>query len=223
MSENTKSAPRGGHDYLPGFSHDALLPLYDLVQRLFGIPRMHRQLIELAAPAAGDRILEIGCGTGNLTVLTKRLHPGSEVVGADPDPLALARARRKTEHPELLRFDRAHGQDLPYPDESFDHVLSAFMFHHLDADAKTQTLREIRRVLRPDGALHLVDFGGQVTRKDGLMARLQLRANLLRDNLGDAIPARMRAAGLRDAREVTHISGVVGRATFYRADRGSTD
>jgi len=210
-------ARRARHDYLPGFGHDALLPLYDAAQGLLGIPRMHRRLLDLADLRPGDRVLEVGCGTGNLTLLTKRMHPKIEVVGLDPDPLALTRARRKAGPDAPVRFDQGYGQDLPYPDASFDHVLSAFMFHHLGAEAKAQTLREVSRVLRTGGALHLVDFGGRVTAADGPMGRLQLRMAPLRDNIGDEIPTRMRSSGFEDIDEVSPTPGLLGRVTFYRA------
>jgi ubiquinone/menaquinone biosynthesis C-methylase UbiE len=120
------------HDYLPGFGHDALLPFYDWVERRLGAPTLHRTLIDLADLGSSTQTLEIGCGTGNLAILIKQLHPATEVVGIDPDALALARARRKTGNAGAVRFDQGYGQELPYPDASFDRLLSAFMFHHLE-------------------------------------------------------------------------------------------
>ena len=92
------------------------------------------------------------------------------------------------------------------------------MFHHLESDVKRGTLREVLRVLRPGGALYLVDFGGRVTGSDGLMARLQLRSSRLRDNFGDGIPTRLREAGFIDVTELAHRVGRVGRVTYYRAE-----
>jgi ubiquinone/menaquinone biosynthesis C-methylase UbiE len=90
----------------------------------------------------------------------KRLHPEAEVVGLDPDPKALARARRKTEAAGVaIRFDAGFANELPYPDASFDRVFSSLMFHHLEREAKLATLRELRRVIAPSGSLHLLDFG----------------------------------------------------------------
>jgi hypothetical protein len=80
-------------------------------------------------------------------------------------------------------------------------------------------LREVRRVLRPDGALHLVDFGGRVCAEDGFAARRQLRSPMLRDNLGDAIPAALRAAGFTDCAELSSRISRFGRITQYRAPR----
>jgi ubiquinone/menaquinone biosynthesis C-methylase UbiE len=208
-----------GDHYLPGMGHDRLLPLYDPLQRLLGISRIHRPLVDQAGIRPGQRVLEIGCGTGNLALLVGLLHPGAEVVGLDPDPKALARARRKAERRSLpVRFDRGFAQELPYADASFDRVLSALMLHHLGPGEKERALREVRRVLGPGGSLHLVDLGGAKEHADGFMARLAHRNRMLRDNFGDRIPTLLREAGLADPTEVAHkVSRVMGRFTYYRA------
>ncbi len=211
--------------YIPGLGHDRLLPLYDPLQKLLGVASAHRPLVDQANIRPDQRVLEIGCGTGNLAILVKRLHPGVEVVGLDPDPKALARARRKAEREALpVQLDLGFAEELPYPDESFDRVLSAFMFHHLESDGKEKALHEVRRVLKPGGSLHLLDLGGAKVRSDGLMARLQHRSELLRDNFGDRIPTLMREAGFADPMEVAHrVTIFVGRVTYYRATVGRAE
>ena len=204
--------------YLPGMGHDWLLPLYDPLQKLLGVASAHRQLVDQADLRPGHRVLEIGCGTGNLVILIKRLHPQAEVVGLDPDPKALARARRKAEREAIsVLLDRGFAEELPYPDASFDRVFSAFMFHHLEPDEKQKTLRETRRVLKTSGSLHLLDFGGAKVPSDGFVARLQHRTERLRDNFGDRIPTLMRKAGFADPTEVTHRVTIIGRFTYYCA------
>src|SRR5271165_3599538 len=71
------------HDYLPAAGHDALLPGYDLLTRLFGFHRVHDKLIGQAELAGAQRILEIGCGTGNLAIRAKKSHPSIDVIGSD--------------------------------------------------------------------------------------------------------------------------------------------
>ena len=215
------SATTKGHrkTYVPAMGHDRLLPLYDLLHSLLGIASVHRPLVDQADVRPGQRVLEIGCGTGNLAILLKRLHPGAEVVGLDPDPKALARASRKAGREALpIQLDRGFAEELPYPDASFDRVLSAFMFHHLGPDEKENALREVRRVLRPGGSLHLLDFGGAKEHSHGFMARLSHRNELMRDNFGDRIPTLMREAGFVDPSEVAHrVMRFMGRLTYYRA------
>jgi ubiquinone/menaquinone biosynthesis C-methylase UbiE len=182
------------HDYMPAAGHDAFLPGYDLLTRLFGFNRVHDRLIGQAELAEGHRVLEIGCGTGNLTIRAKKTQPLIDMVGSDPDPLALTRAQRKAHRLNGIRFERGYAQRLPYSDGEFDRVLSSMMLHHLDSDAKTAAAAEVFRVLRPGGRLHLVDMGGHMTTDDGLSARLILHRPHAGGNLGDAIPLLLRAA-----------------------------
>jgi ubiquinone/menaquinone biosynthesis C-methylase UbiE len=207
------------HDYLPAAGHDALLPGYDLLTRLFGFNRVHETLIAQAELADGHRVLEIGCGTGNLAIRAKKTHPAVSVVGSDPDPLALSRAQRKTAQLNGIRFERGYAQRLPYADGEFDRVLSSMMLHHLDDDAKSAAAAEVFRVLRPSGRLHLVDMGGDMTARDGLSARLVMHSPHAAGNLGDAIPRLLRAAGLDCTEVATQRHRFVGRLTYYRARR----
>src|SRR3978361_142439 len=135
-------------DYLPAAQHDALLPAYDLMSRALGIGKIHQTLIAQAELADGHRVLEIGSGTGNLTLLAKRFRPGVDIIGVDPDPLALGRAQRKLHGGAGIRFDHGYAQRLPYPDGDFDRVLSSMMLHHLDSEAKAAAAAEVFRVLR---------------------------------------------------------------------------
>jgi len=76
--------------YLPAAGRNACLWLYDPIMRLFGAQKVLRSLIGQAAIEPNQLVLDVGCGTGTLAVLIKRLHPTVEVIGLDPDPKALA-------------------------------------------------------------------------------------------------------------------------------------
>jgi cyclopropane fatty-acyl-phospholipid synthase-like methyltransferase len=206
--------------YIPAAGRDWLLPLYDPVVKLMGGESAHRQLIDQADLQPGQRILEIGCGTGNLTILVKTRYPAVDIVGVDPDPKALDRARRKADRQRVsVQLDRGFSDDLHYPDESYDRVLSAFMFHHLERDEKKRSLREIRRVLKPGGSLHLLDFGWGHDHSNGFLARLLHRSDHVRDDSGETIVALMRQAGLDDPAEVAHQRTIFGRIFFYHASQ----
>jgi ubiquinone/menaquinone biosynthesis C-methylase UbiE len=145
--------------FLPAAGLHAALPLYDPVLALIGAERVQRAFVERAALQPGQRVLEIGCGTGNVSLLAKRACPGAQVVGLDPDVQALGRARAKAARAGLeIRFDEGFADALPYADGSFDVVLSSFMWHHLPPDVQRASLRELRRVLSPAGSLQLIDF-----------------------------------------------------------------
>jgi ubiquinone/menaquinone biosynthesis C-methylase UbiE len=210
-----------GHDYVPAAGRDALLPIYDLLVRLFGMGKVYNTLIQQAELADELRALEIGCGTGNLTIRAKHSHPAAELIGCDPDPLALERARRKAHGLAGIRFDRGYAQQLPYADGEFDRVLSSMMLHHLDNDVKPAAAAEVFRVLRPGGRLHVVDIGGNMTARDGLAARRMMRNPYITGNLGDAIPRLLRDAGFECTEIASHRHRLIGRLTYYRATRPS--
>lgn len=211
--------------FIPAAGSDWLLPLYDPLVKLIGGARAHRQLVDQAHLHAGQRVLEIGCGTGNLTILVKTLHPGVDVVGLDPDPKALDRARRKADRQRAsVQLDRGFSDELPYPDQSYDRVLSALMFHHLLRDEKQRTLHEIRRVLRPGGSLHLLDFGGTHDRSSRGLGHLIHRSEHARDNSTETILGLMREAGFVEPAEVAHRRTIFGRLFYFEAPQpGSSE
>ncbi|MET8762618.1 methyltransferase domain-containing protein [Lentzea sp. NPDC004782] len=146
-------------DYLPGMGKHHLLPFYDLLHRVSGLSAVQREMIALARLHGGRRVLDVGCGTGNLLRATGKRHPDVELVGVDPDLKMLARAESKTRRAGVkVRLDRGFAQELAFPDDSFDVVFSSLMLHHLDQASKDEMLAEVRRVLRPDGVLVLADI-----------------------------------------------------------------
>src|SRR5260370_41791304 len=96
--------------YLPAAGRDSLLPLYDLMTKLMGADRARRRLLDLAQIRSGHRVLDVGCGTGTLTIQLKRLNPETDVVGLNPYPKALARAKRKAVRTaDSIQFDDGVG------------------------------------------------------------------------------------------------------------------
>jgi ubiquinone/menaquinone biosynthesis C-methylase UbiE len=204
-------ASEGQRTYIPAATYDWLLPLYDVFGKLFGSEAAHRQLVDQVDIEPGHHILEIGCGTGNLTLLVKRLHPRAEVVGFDPDAKALERARQKAEERGLaVRFDSGFSDELPYPDASFDRVFSAFMLHHLALDVKERTLREARRVLRSGGAFYALDFG----RTNGAIAHLFHHAHLADQ---PRIPGLLQEAGFAEVIELAPCDTIMGPVSYWCA------
>lgn len=215
MEHMTKHHP---HNYLPATGHAAFLPAYDVIARVMGLDSVYRRLITQAEIAEGQRVLEIGCGTGNLAIRAKRARPSADVTGCDPDPRMLAVARRKAARIEGIRFEQGYAERLPYADGEFDRVLSSMMLHHINDGAKPAAAAEIFRVLRPGGRLHLVDIGGEKT-SGGLLARLIRHNPHAAGNLGDAVPRLLRAAGFDCTELATTRQRIVGQLTFYQATR----
>lgn len=206
--------------FIPAAGHDWSLPLYDPVVKLLGGDAARRVLLDQAALRPNHRVLDIGCGTGTLVVLIKRLHPDVDVVGLDPDPKALARGRRKAQRASArVQFDQGFADELPYRDASFDRVFSSLMFHHLGRDEKEATLREVRLVLRPGGILSLLDFAGPEAGADGFLARLLHSSHQLRDNSEGRILELMSRAGFLSPQKVRQGAMLFGRVriNYYQA------
>ncbi len=208
--------------FVPAAGADWLLPFYDPLTRLLGTESALKRLVEQAQLTAGQRVLDLGCGTGAGTLLAKRTHSGVDIAGLDPDEKALARARKKAERAGLtIEFVQGFGDALPFPDASFDRVLSSFMFHHLEREQKPAVLREVRRVLRPGGSLHLLDFGGAGHGIGAFLARLVHREESLRANTDDELTRLMREAGFVEAAETEQRSSLFGGLIYYRAVRSA--
>ena len=190
--------------YIPALRFHALTPLFDAVAALtVRDGAIKRRVLERAAIADGERVLDVGCGTGTLAVAAARAAPGVTVSGLDADPAILARARAKAADAGLdIAFDEGLADALPYPDASFDLVLSTLFFHHLPDDVKRETARELYRVLRPGGRIAIGDLG----RPQGPLMRVAVRATVqLLDgvattalNVRGGLPEVLTAAGLQE-------------------------
>ncbi|MHC5038714.1 MAG: class I SAM-dependent methyltransferase [Planctomycetota bacterium] len=137
------------------------VPFYDSINRLILLDRRYRRLLrEHGDLRPGHRILDVGCGTGNLLLFAQESLEGrGDAVGVDPSPWMLERARQKAaRRPLPVDFQKGVIEALPFPDETFDRVFSTLMFHHLPADVQKRGLKEIRRVLKPGGRALIVDF-----------------------------------------------------------------
>lgn len=157
--------------YVPALSFDWLTPLYDpCVRWLMPERKFKSRLVRRAAIGAGQRVLDLGCGTATLTLLVKEMHPGARVTGLDGDPKILKIARRKAERAGAeIGFDEGMAFRLPYAEGSFGRVLSSMVLHHLTEENKRRTLHEVFRVLAPGGEFHVADFVRQNRRLTDLL------------------------------------------------------
>ena len=206
-------------EFLPAAGHDLFLPVYDPLVSLMGFDRARQKLISSANIQPGHHILDIGCGTGTLAIMLKRQFPATHVVGIDPDPKALQRARIKTTRAAVpVQLERGFADELPYKEESFDRVFSSFMFHHLEGQEREKMLREVRRVLKPSGSFHLLDF---VTNNasPGFLERLFHSHARMKDNQDAQILELMSRVGLTNAAKVNEGHMLFGllRTAYYQA------
>lgn len=172
MSNSEMTAPR-----TKGLVMHSEARYYDLLAWILTLGReraFRQRLVDLAGLRPGDRVLDIGCGTGTLAIVAKqRVGQDGTVDGIDASPEMISRATRKARKASLeVKFQTAIVEELPFPNEHFDVVMSTLMLHHLRRPVREQCVREIRRVLRPGGRVLAVDFATPARKRKGLLARL---------------------------------------------------
>jgi ubiquinone/menaquinone biosynthesis C-methylase UbiE len=206
-------------EFLPAAGRDVFLPLYDPLVNLMGFDRARRELVSSANIERDQNILDIGCGTGTLVVNLKRQYVSAQVAGLDPDPKALRRARNKAVRAAVsVQLDQGFADQLPYNKESFDHIFSSFMFHHLNEQERENMLREVLRVLKPAGLFHLVDFIVDDA-QNGFLDRLFRSHAQMKDNSDERILGLMSHTGFTNRVKVKDGNMLFGllRTAYYQA------
>ncbi|GAB2498252.1 hypothetical protein GCM10027063_42140 [Promicromonospora xylanilytica] len=233
-------------EFLPGMGRPWLLPFYDLYSRLARVPALHDRVATLADVAPGESVLDVGCGTANLSLAVLRAQPGAVVTALDPDGAALRTAARKASRRRVpLTLVRGFAERLPADDGSLDHIVSALALHHVPEEDRARFAHEAWRALRPGGRLTIVDFGDpDAGAEDGRHGggrgrrghehaghgggRGHDHAGHDRSHRGHPHPARtgvsllrlLAGAGFADAREVERVEHRFGPLTFVQATHG---
>lgn len=137
--------------------------LYDAVVNIMTLGqarRLRTMTVDQALLKPGEKVLDVGCGTGGVTIPAKlRVGKTGEVAGIDPAPEMIAAARRKANRAGLeIDFRVGVIESLPFPDGTIDVVTSSLMMHHLPEHLRVKGLAEIRRVLKPSGRLLIAEM-----------------------------------------------------------------
>jgi ubiquinone/menaquinone biosynthesis C-methylase UbiE len=218
------SKPAGEERYIPALAYDWLTPAYDAVVRYTTRERTFKAaLLDQADVRDGQRVLDLACGTGTLTIAAKQRAPQADITGLDGDPRILGRARAKAAGAGLaIRFDEGLSYQMPYENGTFDRVLSSLFFHHLGIDGKRRTFAEMFRVMKGGGEMHVADWGKAA---NPLMRVAFYGIQLLdgfpntADNVRGRLPELMAQAGFKDVRETDRFSTMWGTLSLYRAIR----
>ena len=136
---------------------------YDIFTRVFfagNVQKVMKSTIKLAKIQSGEKVLDVGCGTGTLAILAKRSVQDAKISGIDASPEMIAHAQQKAKkNQQDINFQIGLVEDLQFPDESMDVVMNSLMFHHLPSvDLKKKALQEMLRILKPGGRVLIVDF-----------------------------------------------------------------
>lgn len=210
--------------FIPALRFAWLTRVYDPIVRFTTRERRFKALlIEQLAARSGQRVLDVGCGTATLTIGIKRAYKECDVVGIDADPDILRLARRKLQESDTpVEVQLGSATQLPFPDASFDRVVSSLVFHHLDHDAKRTALREAARVLVPGGEIHIADWGkphGPMMRGVFLTVQMLDGFATTQDSVRGVLPGLIADAGFRDALETRRLRTPLGTIALYRGRR----
>jgi ubiquinone/menaquinone biosynthesis C-methylase UbiE len=139
-------------------------PTYDTLMKRMTFGRegaLRETTVNLAGVKPGDCVLEVGCGTGTLTLAAKRrAGPSGKVFGIDVIPVMIELSQRKAAQAgEDITFQLASMGDIPFPENQFDVVMCSFMIFHMSEMMRRKGIAEIYRVLKPQGRWLVLDSG----------------------------------------------------------------
>jgi ubiquinone/menaquinone biosynthesis C-methylase UbiE len=149
-------------DMLMKSQMEKMVPSYDsfMKKTTLGREQKLRELtISLAGVKPGDSVLEVGCGTGTLSLAAKRqAGPAGRVFGIDVIPGMIEVSQRKAAQAnEEITFQLGSINDIPYAENQFDVVMCSFMIFHMSEGVRRKGFKEIYRVIKPNGRLLIVD------------------------------------------------------------------
>ena len=208
--------------YIPALSYDWLTPFYDTAVRLTTREKVFKNaLIEQAKIKSNQCVLDLACGTGTLAILIKKKHPQTEIKGIDGDAKILKIAASKAQKSGVkVEFEQGMSFALPYADESFDRVFSSLFFHHLTRENKLKTLREVFRVLKTGGELHVADWGlpsNFLMRIASSGIEMLEGAETTADNFNGLLPELIADAGFETVEETDSFNSLFGTIRLHKS------
>lgn len=226
MTGAEKHETTAASGFTPALGHRALTPLYDAAIALLTRERLWRSaLIDTINVKAGERLLDVGCGTGSLILRLAMSVPGADVQGIDPDADVLRRASAKAAaagvktsfHEGFLTEEFLSRHD------AFDVVTSSLVLHQVPFAQKCNILSTMRRALKPSGRLMIADYGLQRTP----LMRMLFRATVqsldgvedTQPNADGVLPRLIKEAGFADIREERVIPTATGSISIVSARR----
>ncbi|NOS94169.1 MAG: class I SAM-dependent methyltransferase [Cyclobacteriaceae bacterium] len=213
MTENRK--------YIPALKYDWLTKVYDPVLQ-FTMPerKFKNALIDGMRIQTDYQILDFGCGSLTLSIMAAQTYPQAQVYGVDIDDKILSIADRKMKSAGVsVKIQQYDGSKVPYPDNYFDRVMSSLVFHHLTLRQKYDALKDIFRVLKPLGEVHIADFGrpaNALQRLGFYSVQLLDGFETTNDSVKDLLPGAIKESDFSEVEEKKIFKTLVGTVRLIK-------
>ena len=209
-------------NYISALRFNWLTSIYDpFIRWTIREKKFKRRLLEQTNILPGHKVLDLGCGTATLTIKIKNACPEANVFGLDGDPKVLKIASAKAAKANIaIQLNQGISFNLPYTDNKFDTVVSSLFFHHLTRENKLRTMTEIKRVLKPAGELHLVDWGKPqnfLMRAAFYLVQMLDGFETTADNVAGLLPELIRTSKFENVYEINQLMSIFGTLSYYKA------
>lgn len=207
--------------YIPALRFQWLTRYYDgLLAATFPEKKIKQALIDQCRFRPEEHVLDFGVGTATLSLMIKQQYPSVTISGIDVDPQVLLLAARKAGSKiNLVLYDGVH---MGLDNAAFDKIVSSLVFHHISTTGKKQVFRELYRILKVGGELHVADFG----KPAGFWARIAFPLFRRMDgeentrvNARGLLPAFIREAGFHKVEQTVSFSTAFGTVVLLRATK----
>lgn len=207
--------------YIPALKYNWLTKIYNpLITFTMPETKFKTALITQANIKPNSVVLDFGVGTATLSILLKKKYSQVKLDGVDVDNKILKIAHQKIKEQDVdVTLTQYDGVTLPYPDDHFDRVVTSLVFHHLDNEQKENALKEIYRVLKPKGELHIADWGKP---KNDVMRLLFYLVQFLdgfkttTDNVKGLLPKYIKNEGFKDVESLKSYNTIFGTLWLYK-------
>jgi ubiquinone/menaquinone biosynthesis C-methylase UbiE len=201
MEQNDSVNKQIDEDKLMKSQMEKMVDTYDSYMRRITLGReqaLREMTVNLAQVKPGDCVLEVGCGTGTLTLAAKRqAGPSGKVFGIDVIPGMIELSQRKAAQAKVdITFQSGSIDDIPFPANQFDVVMCSFMIFHMSEMVRRKGIAEIYRVLKPQGRLLVLDLALPTQPLSRTIAQM-LMGGMLKHDLQELRPM-MEASGFSE-------------------------
>ena len=178
------------------------------------------KLIAHLSPKPNEQIMEFGFGTGQNIIYALRTEFKASYCGLDVDPKVEAIAKAKLQELGFLKnvkLELYDGNVFPYPNDNFDKVFSCLVFHQLKTEKKKYAMKEIYRVLKPNGKILICDWGkpqNLITSLGFYLVQMLDGFETTSDNRKGFTPKFLESAGFNEVKQIDMMETKIGTLRY---------